>query len=305
VKVVLTGEGSDEMLAGYGRYRTTLYNLALGRVYHRLTPRPLRGAVRAAIGALAKKFEAGRKLTRTALYLPADVTSLYFDNFAVFSRGWQEVMLRPHLSEGIDVARSNPYAQQCEHLETLDRASILSRLLYADVKTYLHELLMKQDQMSMAASVESRVPFLDHPLAEFAASLPDRLKLHGWTTKYVLREAMRGTLPAAILGRPKMGFPVPVGRWLRGPYRWVVDEYVLGDRAASRDLFERAAVRRLVAAHMSGENHSERLWSLINLEMWQRIFLDGEDAKHVGEVQGARSRPRPLADACLDPVEAS
>jgi asparagine synthase (glutamine-hydrolysing) len=305
VKVVLTGEGSDEMLAGYGRYRTTVYNLALGRLYERLTPQPVRGAVRATIGALAKKLEAGRKFKRTALFLPANVTSLYFDNFAVFSRDAQAAMLRPHVRAGIEADRSNPYALHEEHLEAVDRPSLLSRLLYVDVKTYLHELLMKQDQMSMAASIESRVPFLDHPLAEFAASLPDRLKLHGWTTKYVLREAMRGTLPAAILERPKMGFPVPIGRWLRGPYRWLVDECVLGERAAARDLFEPAAVRRLVAAHMSGENHSERLWSLINLELWQRIFFDGEDPPQVSVGQRARARHSVLAEPSLARAELS
>jgi len=165
--------------------------------------------------------------------------------------------------------------------------------------------LMKQDQMSMAASIESRVPFLDHPLAEFAASLPDRLKLHGWTTKYVLREAMRGTLPAAILERPKMGFPVPVGRWLRGPYRWLIDEYVLGERAAARDLFEPATVRRLVAAHLSGENHSERLWSLINLEVWQRIFIDGEEARPLREGQRTRARRPVVSEAGLAQAEIS
>ena len=281
VKVVLTGEGSDEMLAGYGRYRTTVHNLGLGRFYERLTPRPLRAAVRAAVAALGRHTELGRKFARTALYLPADVTSLYFDNFAVFSRAWQEEMLRPELRDRIGTAHLDPYSVQRAHLESANSHSLLDRLLYVDAKTYLHELLMKQDQMSMAASIESRVPFLDHPLAEFAAALPDRLKLRGWTTKYVLREAMRETLPAEILERRKMGFPVPVGRWLRGPYRWLIDEYVLGERAAARDLFEPAIVRRLVEAHQRGENHTERLWSLINLEIWQRIFLDGEDAQHV------------------------
>ncbi|MDQ3684137.1 MAG: asparagine synthase C-terminal domain-containing protein, partial [Acidobacteriota bacterium] len=143
----------------------------------------------------------------------------------------------------------------------------------------LHELLMKQDQMSMAASIESRVPFLDHKLVEFTARLPERLKLRGWTTKYILRESMKDLLPEAILKRGKMGFPVPVGAWFRGAYRSVVDEYVLGERALSRNLFEPAFVRRLVESHQSGaENHSERLWSLVNFEMWQRQYFDGEGA---------------------------
>jgi asparagine synthase (glutamine-hydrolysing) len=135
--------------------------------------------------------------------------------------------------------------------------------------------------------------------------LPDRLKLRGWTTKYVLREAMRGTLPAAILERRKMGFPVPVGRWLRGPHRWLIDEFVLGDRATARQLFEPAVVRRLVAAHQGGEDHSERLWALINLEVWQRIFFDGEDPQHAGGGQRARSPRSVRAELRHAPVEIS
>src|SRR5207253_10008750 len=148
-----------------------------------------------------------------------------------FSRSWQDAMLRPELRDRAGPTHLDPYVIQRAHFESGDNRSLLDRLLYADVKTYLHELLMKQDQMSMAASIESRVPFLDHPLAEFAASLPDRLKLRGWTTKYVLRRAMRAILPSAILDRRKMGFPVPVGHWLRGPYRRLVDEFILGERA--------------------------------------------------------------------------
>src|SRR5438270_5724021 len=130
---------------------------------------------------------------------------------------------------------------------------------------------MKQDQMSMAASIESRVPFLDHPLMEFAAQLPQRMKLRGLTTKYVLRQAMRGILPDAILARRKMGFPVPIGRWFAGEYRRIVDEHVLGPRATERGLFDQGYVRGLVARHQGGDgNHAERLWALVNCEIWQR-----------------------------------
>jgi len=150
-------------------------------------------------------------------------------------------------------------------------------LLYTDIKTYLHELLMKQDQMSMATSVESRVPFLDHKLVEFTCSLPERLKLRGGTTKYILRESMKGVLPEAILSRSKMGFPVPIAAWFRGAYRSVIDEYVLSERAMSRGLFNSDFVRDLVNRHQSGaENHDERLWALVNFEIWQRQFFDGE-----------------------------
>lgn len=129
----------------------------------------------------------------------------------------------------------------------------------------------------MAASIESRVPFLDHKLVEFSARLPERMKLRGWTTKYILRRSMKGVLPEQILKRRKMGFPVPVGAWFRGQYRSVIDEYVLSERAMERGLFDAAFVRELVERHQAGvENHSERLWSLVNFEIWQRRFIDGE-----------------------------
>ncbi|HEY2962932.1 MAG TPA: asparagine synthase (glutamine-hydrolyzing) [Pyrinomonadaceae bacterium] len=275
VKVVLTGEGSDELMAGYARYRKTILNLALGEHYHGMIPASVRGLVRKQLaGMTGSKLRL--KLRRTFLNLPPDIESIYFDNFAVFSRSLQEQLLTPETmarTGGID-----PYAGVREVLEHTDAQSLLDRLLYADIKTYLHELLMKQDQMSMAASVESRVPFLDHKLVEFTSSLPERLKLRRWTTKYVLRQSMKGFLPDAILDRPKMGFPVPIGAWFRGAYAPVLDEYVLSDRAAQRGLFNSRFVRTLVEQHQRGQaNHSERLWALVNLEMWFRRFIDGEE----------------------------
>jgi asparagine synthase (glutamine-hydrolysing) len=177
------------------------------------------------------------------------------------------------------IADLNPYTLQNGYIETADAEDILDKLLYADTRTYLHELLMKQDQMSMAASIESRVPFLDHKLAELTARMPREMKLGGGTTKWIFREAMRGFLPETIIDRPKMGFPVPVGGWFRGPYRHIVDEYVLGPRAMDRGIFDPAFVRGLVAGHMAGENHDERLWSLVNFEIWHRRFIDGEVGK--------------------------
>jgi asparagine synthase (glutamine-hydrolysing) len=173
----------------------------------------------------------------------------------------------------------DPYAGVRAALEQTDAQSLLDRLLYADIKTYLHELLMKQDQMSMATSVESRVPFLDHKLVEFTCSLPERLKLRGATTKYILREAMKGVLPEAILSRSKMGFPVPIGAWFRGTYKSVIDEYVLSERALGRRIFNPEFVSSIVKRHQSGsENHDERLWALVNFEIWQRQFFDGENS---------------------------
>lgn len=275
VKVVLTGEGSDETLAGYNRYRVTVYNSRLGRQYERYTPGIVRDAVRTGVGTLPVRSRLRQRLSRTFLVLPTDLATLYFDNFAVFSRARQAQLLTPAYAER--VAGVDPYAAAQSAVARSDATSLLDQLLYADTKTYLHELLMKQDQMSMAASIESRVPFLDHELVEFAARLPQRLKLHGVTTKFVLREAMRDWLPPGILSRKKMGFPVPVGTWLRGPFQSLLEEYVVGARASARGYFRRDELQRLVRSHTSGEqNHAERLWSLINLEIWQRIFLEGE-----------------------------
>ena len=274
VKVVLTGEGSDELMAGYARYRKTILNIALGERYQRMVPSGLRNIVRNQLsGTTGSSLRL--KLRRTFLNLAPDIESIYFDNFAVFPRSLQHELLTPEAIQrvgGID-----PYAGVRAVLNQTDARSLLDRLLYADIKTYLHELLMKQDQMSMAASVESRVPFLDHKLVEFTSGLPERLKLRGWTTKYVLRQSMKDLLPSAILDRAKMGFPVPVGSWFRGAYRSLLDEYVLSHRAAERGLFNMDVVRALVEQHQRGEaNHSERLWSLVNVEMWLRCFIDGE-----------------------------
>jgi asparagine synthase (glutamine-hydrolysing) len=277
VKVVLTGEGSDEMLAGYERYRRTVYNLALGTRYHRLTPAFLKNSVRHAVECLPNVSRVKQKLRRTFLMRTPDIESIYFDNFAVFPRAMQSEILTPAALEQIGVI--DPYADLREALIRTDAQSLLNQLLYADVKTYLQELLMKQDQMSMATSVESRVPFLDHKLVEFTARMPERLKLRRWTTKHVLRKSMASVLPPAILSRSKMGFPVPIGKWFRGAYRSVIDEYVLSDRALSRGLFQPTFVRELVRRHqVGGENHSERLWALVNFEMWQRRFFDLECA---------------------------
>ncbi|HWQ34186.1 MAG TPA: asparagine synthase (glutamine-hydrolyzing) [Blastocatellia bacterium] len=275
VKVVLTGEGSDELLAGYSRYRTTLWNLACGRFYHRHFPESLRQLVEARLVGRVKNARLRQRLSRTFLSLPPGLTSLYFDNFAVFSRAMQQRLFTPETLERME--ERNPYRTAFDRLSESDAETLLDQLLAADLKTYLHELLMKQDQMSMAASIESRVPFLDHKLAEFVAQLPTRMKLRGLTTKYILRAAMRDRLPPAILKRRKMGFPVPVGAWLRGQFSHLADEYITGARARARGIFNPEFVSELVQRHRAGEDHTERLWALVNFEMWQRRFMDGEE----------------------------
>ncbi len=288
VKVVLTGEGSDELLAGYYRYRTTLLNLSAGRLYHRFSTDGVRRLIQGLAAGLAPD-SLGRKLTRTFLWRSPDIDALYFDNFAVFTRDMQRNLFSKDLQGQLE--QVNPYAGVRHYFDAPSSASLLQRLLYADLKTYLHELLMKQDQMSMAASIESRVPFLDHRLVEFSTALPDRLKLHGWTTKYVLREAMKGLLPEPIIRRRKKGFPVPLERWFRGEFRPLLNEFVVGERTFARGLFRPDFLKRLVQEHVAGAaNHTERLWTLVNFEMWQRQFLDGEPLK--GTLPQVEEAPR-------------
>ncbi len=272
VKVVLTGEGSDEILGGYGRYRKTLALLKYGEKYESLTPHFVRNLVKNSVETLPNSLN--RKLKRTFLTLDADIENLYFDNFAIFPKAMQEKLLTSAARERI--SNKNPYFYLQNWLEKSDAKTVLDKLLYADTKTYLHELLMKQDQMSMAASIESRVPFLDHKLVEFTAKLPEAMKIRGKRAKWILREAMKGILPEEILTRRKMGFPVPVGNWFRREFRHVVDEYVLGERALNRNIFNADFVRQIVSRHNAGENHDERLWFLVNFEIWQRQFIDGE-----------------------------
>jgi asparagine synthase (glutamine-hydrolysing) len=293
VKVVLTGEGSDEVLGGYNRYRVTMYNMRFGSAWERLMFGGGRSAVRGAIESLPRRSRVRQKLARTFLTLPADLTSLYLDNFAVFGRGRLADLWSPAMRQQLGALPL--YGNAERWYAASDATTLLNKLLYVDTKTYLHELLMKQDQMSMAASIESRVPFLDHELVEFAARMPERMKVRGMTTKYVLRKAMADVLPPEILTRRKMGFPVPVGAWFRGPYRQMMQDIVLGDRAMSRGLFDRNAVQRLVDAHVRGEaNHAERLWSLVNLELWQRLHLDGESPD---DLRSALARPSELSYA--------
>jgi asparagine synthase (glutamine-hydrolysing) len=136
---------------------------------------------------------------------------------------------------------------------------------------------MKQDQMSMAASIESRVPFLDHKLVEFAANLPPRLKLRNWTTKYILKKSLEGILPKEILYRKKMGFPVPIKAWFKMGVFPHLQEYILGERAMARGYFKREYIGNLLNSHINGtQDNSERIWSLLNFEIWNRIFIDGD-----------------------------
>ncbi|PYP89151.1 MAG: asparagine synthase (glutamine-hydrolyzing) [Blastocatellia bacterium AA13] len=295
VKVVLSGEGSDELLAGYGKYGKTIYNVALARAYRLVTPAAARRLVKNAVESNVLPLSIRQKLERTFLCLGPDVRDIYLDNFSVFSRSRQEKLFTSQARERMQC--SEPYGPALGVMMESDAATLLDQLLAVDLKTYLTELLMKQDQMSMAASLESRVPFLDHKLVEFAAGLPTNMKLRGLTTKYILRRAMKGKLPPSILTRSKMGFPVPLGRWLRGSFGALLDEYVLGKRALDRGIFEPGYVKEIAARHRAGEDHTERLWSLMNFEIWQRRFIDGENISKINPQREAVSARAAVSSA--------
>jgi asparagine synthase (glutamine-hydrolysing) len=280
VTVVLTGEGSDELLAGYGKYPRALLNWRLGRSYARVMPDAARRFVRDTV-LPALPGRAGRLARRSFLGVAATPESTFFDTFAAIRLKDQRAVLDARLHGALTSERA--YGTSRRWFDRAAARPLLDQILYADLKTYLVELLMKQDQMSMAASIESRVPFLDHRLVEFAATMPVEWKLSGWTTKRVLREAARDLLPRSILERPKMGFPVPFGLWTRGAWHGVVRDVLLDSRTRERGLLDTTAVARLLSDHASGRSDAtDIIWSLVNLELWYRTWIDGEGVQHLG-----------------------
>jgi len=275
VKVVLTGEGADELFLGYNRYRVTAWNERLGSAYGSVLPAAARRAVQRWVPRLPRAVR--RYAERSFLGRASGPRSLFCENFAVFDETRREQILSAPLS----LRAGDPYREGMRCYDEAEGSS-LDRMSRADLQTYLVRLLMKQDQMSMAAGIESRVPFLDHKLVEHVAALPSGLKLRGATTKAILRDALSGLVPDEILARRKMGFPVPVGKWLRGPFWPVVRELVLSPRATGRGLFEPSELARLAGEHRAGTaDHGERLWLLVNLEIWHRVFVERESASSV------------------------
>jgi len=285
VKVVLTGEGSDELLAGYGKYPRALVNWRAGTAYAWIPPSIRRWVAESAVPRLPKRV--GRYARRSFLAVPRTPEMMFFDTFAAIGVKRQRALLST--SGAFDTTPETVYGASRQLFDSARRVgSVLDGLLYTDMKTYLVELLMKQDQMSMAASIESRVPFLDHRLVEFAAALPPRFKLRGLTTKRILREAMRGVLPDTILKRPKMGFPVPFPQWMRGPWAQVAREVLLDRRSRERGIIEPGSVQRLLHGHAAGEIEAgDAIWSLLNLELWYRTFVDGSGIQTLPRVDDA------------------
>jgi len=262
VKVVLTGEGSDELFAGYERYRWQQLSWS-ARLAYGAVPAFLRNRVRKSVAA--SRLLTGslrRKLGHTVLGRELSFESLHLENFyCAFTAG----ELEKPVHDGY-----------ISHFNAHPGASMLARTLYADQKTYLVELLMKQDQMSMASSIESRVPFLDHTLVEFAARLPERMKIRRGEQKYVLKRAARGLVPQDLIDRQKMGFPTPLKQWLLDPRAEPLYSALCARDGLVASYFERGQIQSLIERHRSGrEDATDRIWRLINLQIWGDLFLTG------------------------------
>jgi asparagine synthase (glutamine-hydrolysing) len=284
VTVVLTGEGSDETLAGYTRYPWTLVNSRMDGVYRGIMPTFARNLMRRGIHAGPLSGALHRKLEHTFLLRDGQSwESFYFDNFySAFSAQEQERLLTPELS----AQAGDAYAGSLSYWNA-SKGDMLHRMLYTDIKTYLVELLMKQDQMSMAASIESRVPFLDHVLVEFTASIPAKYATKGLAGKFILKSAVEDLLPRDVVYRQKMGFPTPWAYWLAGPQLDELERLLLEPRTTSRGYFNADVVKNLFAEHRAGSrDHGNRIWRLLNLELWERVCLEGEPVAEVPQPQG-------------------
>jgi asparagine synthase (glutamine-hydrolysing) len=261
VKMVLTGEGSDEILGGYPKHVVE----RLAPHYQRL-PASLRHGL---VAPLARALPYGFRRIKTAVTNLSieDWRERYVRWFGALSVAERDrlAVLRPDCAAPTDAA---PF-----DAEPLNSA--LRRMLYFDQTSWLPDnLLERADRMTMAASIESRVPFLDHELAAFVSSLPDRFRVRGRTTKWILRSAARNLLPARILSRPKVGFRVPVGEWFRGPMRDFLAGHLQGPASMTRAYFDPGVLDGILADHWRGRQNSEKLlWALLNLELWHRHYV--------------------------------
>jgi asparagine synthase (glutamine-hydrolysing) len=278
VKVLLSGEGGDEAFAGYPNYRNGLLI-----EWCRRLPGPIRRALFAAtLNVLPKRHGLGLKLEHLAYLADFSLRERYHSRsttpFAPFCR-FKDELYRPEVQEAVLEARrgSDGLLDPRRHFAAVRGLHPLNQMLFVDIKTWLpDDLLVKADKMSMAASVELRVPLLDHVFVELAATVPPRLKLKHLRGKYILRRALSGLVPKAVLSRPKAGFIMPYGRWLTRS-RDDVREALCGRNSLCAGLIQRPFLERLMSEHWEeGRDHSSELFVLYALELWQRIFITKE-----------------------------
>ncbi|HEV8441368.1 MAG TPA: asparagine synthase (glutamine-hydrolyzing) [Methylomirabilota bacterium] len=280
VTVVLSGDGGDELFAGYDKY------VVEGRERrYRFVPRPLRKLA----GRLPEVMPDGMRGRNFLRHLAFDGVDRYLDATTLFRLDEQSRLFAPEVAERL--GGYDPWAAGRPWL-TGAGGHWLSALQYADLNGYLPlDILTKVDRMSMAHSIEARVPLLDHKVVEFAATIPPELQLKNGVTKYVFKEAMRGLLPASILDRPKHGFAVPLGRWFRGRLGGVVRDLLLSAASRRRGIFDPRYLEGLIAQHEAGRPLDFRLWTLMSFELWCRVFLDGRGRDRV---RTTRREARPV-----------
>ena len=261
VTVVLSGDGGDELFAGYDRYLVEARER-----FWRFLPDP----VRLSLGRVAERMPERMRGRNFLRHISLPGPERYLDAATLLRRDEKELLLRPEIA--VLLREDDPWRTSLECLagNGPDWLSALQRL---DLKTYLPlDILTKVDRMSMAHSIEARVPLLDHKLVEFAARIPPELKLSGGTTKHLFKQAMRGILPDETIDRRKQGFAIPLGRWFRGQLRPFVSDLLLSNRCRARGIFDPAAVEKRIARGDAGLGLD--LWTLISFELWCRTFLD-------------------------------
>jgi asparagine synthase (glutamine-hydrolysing) len=263
VTVVLSGDGGDELFAGYDRYVKERKERRLAKI-----PSPMR-KVAGFAGKLMPEGLKGRNFLR---HLAFDGAERYFDANTLFREFEKAALFHPDAYQYIQ--REDPRSVWRPALDN-KRAHWLSSLQYMDTKSYLpNDILTKVDRMSMAHSIEARVPLLDHKLVEFAATIPPELKLKGKTTKYIFKKAFEGILPKEILHRRKQGFAIPLGRWFRGQLSLYVRDLLLSRKSLERGLFSKSYIERLIKMNDRGRSLDLQLWTLITFELWCRRFID-------------------------------
>lgn len=269
VKVLISGEGGDEAFGGYPNYRSMFWLEKLKGVGH-----PWKSVLGAAFRGL-NCFPGSRRLTKYRQLLDTPFDSYYYSRASSPFNFFNHYVATLYTSDFLNSVDKNQSLRPVQaYLESQSDKDTLSKMLYVDTKTWLpDDLLVKADKMTMANSVELRVPLLDHKILEFAASLPRNLKLRGLTTKYVARRALRTRIPKEILRRKKVGFPVPYENWMRGELKGWLSGILLDRDTLARGYFRRSAIERLISENADSGCYSKELFSLAVLELWHREFL--------------------------------
>jgi asparagine synthase (glutamine-hydrolysing) len=273
VTVALNGDGGDECFAGYERYAA----MNIAQKYAHL-PAGLRDGVIANVVRALPGFDAHQNPLRKAKRFVAAASLPPVERYLRWVSAFDEATKQKLYSEGFrhDTAKFRTASILEPWFAKANGTGIVDAALLTDTMTYLpNDLLVKMDIASMTVSLEARSPFLDHHLMEFAASLPEKLKVRRLTTKYLLKRVLRKLVPSENLTRSKMGFGVPIGHWFRGAMQPFLRETLLSEKALARGMFRPEMVRQLIDSHVSVKaDHSHRLWSLLMLELWFERFID-------------------------------